>query len=168
MKKGLNYFLRKFLKLLPDFSLPYLTTKIYRLIGYNIHKSVRLFSSVEILGEINLSIGHDTFIGANTFISGGDSNISIGEKCDISSNVQIISGTHKIDFKGERVAGKGYSKDIVIGDGVWICAGAIILGGVTIGDMAIIAAGAVVNKDVEAYTIVGGNPAREIRRYVRE
>jgi acetyltransferase-like isoleucine patch superfamily enzyme len=55
-------------------------------------------------------------------------------------------------------------KDIIIGDGVWIGYGAIILPGVKIGKKAIIAAGAIVTKDVADYTIVGGNPAREIRK----
>ena len=108
---------------------------------------------------------NDNFIGGETYIAGGDSKIYIGDFCDISNRVQIISGTHNIDLTGKRIAGKGYSKDIMIGNGVWIGAGAIILGGVTIHDKAIIAAGSLVNKDVESYTMVGGVPAKKIKNY---
>ena len=55
-------------------------------------------------------------------------------------------------------------KDIIVGNDIWIGAGAVILPGVRIGDGAIVAAGAVATKDVAAYTIVGGAPARFIKR----
>jgi acetyltransferase-like isoleucine patch superfamily enzyme len=54
-------------------------------------------------------------------------------------------------------------KPIVIERGVWIAAGAIIIGGVTVGEYSVVAAGSVVTKDVPANTFVGGNPARAIR-----
>lgn len=53
---------------------------------------------------------------------------------------------------------------ITIGNNVWIGSNAVILSGVTIGDWAVVAAGAVVSKDVEPYTVVGGIPARVIRK----
>ena len=56
-----------------------------------------------------------------------------------------------------------YSKPIIIKDGVWIAAGAIILPGITIEENSVIAAGAIVTKDVPANTIVAGNPARKIK-----
>lgn len=165
MIKIINHFLRLLLKVFPEYTFKYLTARIYRVMGYkSISSKARIFSSVKILGEVDVVIGEDTFIGADTFIGGGNCKISIGKNCDISSNVQIIGGTHEIDVLGDRIAGKGYSEDIIIGDGVWVCAGAKILGGVTIGEKAIIAAGSVVNKDVESYTIVGGVPAKFIRK----
>ena len=58
----------------------------------------------------------------------------------------------------------GISKgDVVIGNDVWICANAIILSGVTIGDGAVIANGAIVTRDVEPYSVVAGNPAKHIK-----
>lgn len=57
--------------------------------------------------------------------------------------------------------------DIIIDDDVWIGAGAIILTGVTIGKGSVIAAGSIVTKDVEPYTIVGGNPAKLIKKRVK-
>lgn len=56
-----------------------------------------------------------------------------------------------------------YPKPIHIGKGVWIGAEAVILGGVTVGDWAVVAAGAVVTKDVPPYTVVGGIPAKKIK-----
>jgi acetyltransferase-like isoleucine patch superfamily enzyme len=56
----------------------------------------------------------------------------------------------------------------VIGNNVWIAAGATVIGGVTIGDHAVVAAGSVVTKDVPADTLVGGNPARVIRSIAGE
>lgn len=57
---------------------------------------------------------------------------------------------------------KGHDLKVVVGDDVWIGYGAIILSGVTIGEGAVVASGAVVTKDVEAYMVVGGNPAKPI------
>lgn len=143
---------------------PRLNVILNRLLGYKLDMTARIYSSVQILGAISVSIGARTFIGHETRITGGGAKISIGSDCDISDRVSIVCGTHEIDAEGARSAGKGIGKDIIIGDGVWIGYGAIILPGVKIGKKAIIAAGAIVNKDVADYTIAGGNPAREIRK----
>jgi maltose O-acetyltransferase len=132
------------------------------LLGYHLDKTVRIYSSVQIRGAINVKIGAQTFIGHETIITGGAASITICNDCDISDRVSIVCGTHEIDSQGARIAGKGIGADIIIEDGVWVGYGAIILPGVTIGKKSIIAAGSVVNKNVPAYTIVGGNPAREI------
>jgi hypothetical protein len=58
----------------------------------------------------------------------------------------------------------GFSRgDVVIGNDVWVCSNSIVLSGVSIGDGAVIAAGAVVTRDVEPYSIVAGNPAKHIK-----
>ncbi|WP_425610133.1 acyltransferase [Vibrio splendidus] len=95
----------------------------------------------------------------------GSSNttVTIGSNCDISTRVVIVTGTHQIDIKGKHTAGKGVGKDVVIKDGVWVGINATILPGVTIGEKSIIAAGAVVTKDVPPFTVVGGVPAAFIR-----
>ena len=159
------YFIRLFIKILPDFKFPRLTVKLFIFLGYKINITARISNTCIFNGNADLIIGDDTYIGHHTLITGGKSIIRIGNKCDISSNVTIISGSHNIDPNGERIAGKGFSKDITIKNGVWVGAGSIILGGVTIGEKSIIAAGAVVTKDVPAYTIVGGNPAKPIKFY---
>ena len=79
----------------------------------------------------------------------------------IGPNVSIITAGHPLEPSQRRAAAIG--KPIVIERGVWIAAGAIIIGGVTVGEYSVVAAGSVVTKDVPANTLVGGNPARVIR-----
>jgi len=89
--------------------------------------------------------------------------VSIGNYCDISDNVHFVTGTHEIATSGNHRAGKGYSKNIVVGDGVWIGYNSLILPGVTIGDKAIIGAGTIVHKQVPPNVVVAGNPMKLIR-----
>ena len=161
----LKHFFRSLLLLLPPLSFYKLNRYLFCKLGYQIHPKVRISSKARLLGNINLEIGKDTFIGHYTLIIGGDSSIIIGEDCDVSSNVTIVSGTHKLDPEGRRIAGEGIGEDIVIGNGVWIGACATILPGVNIGNKAVIAAGSIVTKNVTPYTIVAGNPAEPIKKY---
>lgn len=163
IKKFKNVFLRLFLKLLPLCSFPKLNSWTYRQMGFQVAKDARVFSSVQIFGNINVEIGSDTFIGHESIITGGMATVKIGSFCDISDRVSIFCGTHQIDNHGIRAAGKGIGQNIIIGNGVWIGYGALILPGVTIGNKVIIAAGSVVHKDVADNTIVGGNPIKIIR-----
>lgn len=115
----------------------------------------------------NIKIGKYTILNERAELLGNHkSDIIIGKYCSIAPEVVIQSTNHKIDgistydFKEEPIT-KG---DIVIGNDVWIGRRAIILSGVKIGDGAVIGAGAVVTKDVEPYSIVGGVPAKEIKK----
>nr|WP_236017568.1 DapH/DapD/GlmU-related protein [Roseivirga sp. E12] len=82
----------------------------------------------------------------------------------IGYGTQILSSKHKIPIDGDKVFYSGHEgKPIVIKNDVWIGANCIILAGVTIGQGAIVASGSVVTKDVRAYTVVGGVPAKLIR-----
>ena len=102
----------------------------------------------------------------------------IGKFTSMAQNVQIVLGNHRPEFAttypfftlsgewpgaGEIALDHGTRGPVVIGNDVWICASAIIMSGLTIGDGAVLAAGAVVTKDVPPYAIVAGNPARIIR-----
>lgn len=145
-------------------------TRLYRLkrwilnsAGATIGDNARIVSSAKFFITGNLTIGDNTFIGHQVLIVGGEANVVIGENCDIAPNVLLASGTHKIELNSNRVAGKGYSLPIIIGDGSWVCAGAIILGGTTIGNYSIVAAGTVVKGDFPPYSLIAGVPARVIR-----
>jgi acetyltransferase-like isoleucine patch superfamily enzyme len=119
-------------------------------------------------------VGKKTYGGLNVVdFSPLDTKLRIGSYCSISPGVQfLLGGEHQINsistypfkvkcFDYDREAGsKG---DIIVGDDVWIGTNAIICSGVKIGQGAILAAGAVVTKDVEPYAIVGGNPATIIK-----
>jgi len=114
---------------------------------------------------------------ANTLFNLSSGNVYIGDYTIFGQNVMVLTGRHKY-FDGQRaglqdvidglswgggekeVPTSGY--DIYIGRGTWVASGAIITGGVKIGDSVIVAANAVVTKDVPSYAIVGGVPARII------
>lgn len=168
MKKIYNSFLRFILKSLPLIYFPRINIFIFNLLGFNIHKSCRIYSSVQIFGDIKVNISNNTFIGNESVITGGASgNITIGNNCDISDRVSIFCGTHEIatnKYNLIKIAGKGISKNITIGNGVWIGYGSLILPGVNIGNFSIIAAGTVVNKSVPEYCLAAGNPMKIIRK----
>lgn len=110
-----------------------------------------------------VQIGEYTQINPFTVIYGG-SGVYIGNDVMIAPHCMIASGNH--DFKQIakpiRHAGNLSEGPIVIEDGVWIGANCTITDGVTIGHDAVVAAGSVVTKDVAAYDIVGGIPAKKI------
>ncbi len=108
-----------------------------------------------------LVIGHGTNVNGLSKILVGES-VRIGAGCTLSWNCQILDHDfHAITVDGRERAS---SAPVVLGDRVWVGTGAIILKGVRIGSDAVIAAGAVVSRDVEPNTVVGGSPARPLGR----
>lgn len=138
--------------------------KLLRWSGAQIGHNVRVCSSTRILGVGALYIGDDVWVGPESFIMSGEgSSVRIGNCVDIAPCVYISTGSHDIDTKGAHVAGAGWNKTIVIGDGSWICAGAKIFPGVDIGCKSVIAAGAVVLNSVPRSVVAGGVPAKILR-----
>jgi maltose O-acetyltransferase len=89
--------------------------------------------------------------------------IRIGDNCLIAPGVHIYTATHPLNTN-TRVSGAEYGKTVKIGDHVWIGGRAIINPGVNIGNKVVIASGSVVTKDVPDHVVVGGNPAKIIKR----
>lgn len=89
--------------------------------------------------------------------------IQIGDNCFVAPGVHIYTATHPINAN-ERISGAEYGISVNIGDNVWIGGRAIINPGVKIGNNVVIASGAVVTKDVPDNVVVGGNPAKLIKR----
>lgn len=109
-----------------------------------------------------VSIGPNTYMNSSTRFGCQDDLITIGADCLIGPRVSFETGGHNLHHDEQH--GRGFfTKPIVVKDRVWIGAGVIVLQGVTIGEGAVVAAGAVVHHDVEAYTVVGGLPARKIK-----
>lgn len=106
-------------------------------------------------------IGSRTTIGFYTFIYASE-KITIGNDCSIAPFVYIVDSDHKTKRSLKLNQQSNITSKITIGDDVWIGTGSKILKGVNIGNGAIIAAGSVVNKDVEPYSIVGGIPIKTI------
>ena len=119
--------------------------------------------NVVVLKGGRLRIGNYTYMNASTIQCA--KSITIGCNCAIGNNV-LIQDTDFHVVLDEKGMAKPIYKPIVIGDHVWVCDKATILKGVTIGDGAIIAAGAVVTKDVPARCLVAGNPAQVVRENV--
>jgi acetyltransferase-like isoleucine patch superfamily enzyme len=124
----------------------------------------RIWSNI---GTTQLSTGPRALIdiGENTFINSGAiitsrRHIRIGKNCHIANQVIMMDD----DFHDVYARGSKSGKEaIIVGDNVWIATRAMILKGVTIGEGAVVAAGAVVTKDVAPYTLVGGVPARVLK-----
>lgn len=123
----------------------------------------------------DVNVGNYSYGILNVVSHNSGSKLTIGSFCSIASNVTfVLNGEHKTDclstfpFKAhclkKHIPEAGSKGDIIIDDDVWIGTGATIMSGVHVKKGAVIAAGAVVVRDVEAYSIVGGVPARIIRK----
>ncbi len=108
----------------------------------------------------NILFGKNVFINSNCHFQ-DQGGITIGDGVMIGHNVVLATATHDLAPSKSR---KLHYKPIVIDENAWIGSNAVILQGVTIGKWAVVAAGAVVTKDVEPYTVVGGIPAKFIRK----
>jgi maltose O-acetyltransferase len=130
-----------------------------KLSGTFINKNAKFSGRSWIYGRGKLTIEKNTWLSPGVvFYTHIDSEIFIGKNCDIGPDVKFIIGSHEIG-PSKRRAGKGTSNPIIIHEGCWIGANAIILEGVTVGKGSIIAAGAVVNKDIKENILVAGVPS---------
>jgi acetyltransferase-like isoleucine patch superfamily enzyme len=101
----------------------------------------------------------------NAFFNVSSGRVQVGEEVMFGNNVSILTGRHDPEKTGaERQAWPSTGGDIVIKKGAWIASHAVVLGPCVIGEHAVVAAGAVVNRDVPAWTMVGGVPAKFIRK----
>ncbi|MFZ5932925.1 MAG: acyltransferase [Patescibacteria group bacterium] len=129
----------------------------YVLAGIQMGKKAVIHMWASFFEPKNISIGEGTIIGDHAFLD-GRAPLAIGKHVDIASSVMIYNSEHDLtreDFSA-------IEEPVEIGDYVFIGPRAIILPGVKIGKGAVIAAGAVVTKDVPDFAIVGGVPAKVI------
>lgn len=130
---------------------------VFRLVGVKIGKGSVIHMGAKFFSPSGVVIGKDTIIGANVFLD-GRAKLTIGDHVDMASEVMIYNSEHDMNDP----AFGATEETVEIGDYVFIGPRAIILPGVKIGKGAIVAAGAVVTKDVSDFAIVGGVPARVI------
>ena len=143
------------------------------------------FFSNKITSPQNITIGSNFQSGGNLYLYGHDGEISIGDNCSwgtniqigasegsiyigndvqIASNVVIRAADHAYENPDKLIIDQGYkSGRIIIENDVWICSNCVILKNVRIGKGSVIAAGAVVTKDVEPFSVVAGIPAKKIK-----
>ena len=134
---------------------------LLRLFGAKIGRDTHIYSSATIYMPWNLSIGDQSSVGEHAYIY-NLGKITIGNRTSISQRAHLCAGTH--DFTDPALP--LLKPPIVIEDQAWICADSFVGPGVTIGVGAIVGARAVVVKNVKAWTIVAGNPARYIKMRV--
>lgn len=110
----------------------------------------------------NINIGKNVYMNYNCCILDG-TTVTIGDNCMFGPNVQIYTATHPLEYKA-RNSGKEFSKPITIGNNVWIGGNATICPGVTLGNNVVVGAGAVVTKNFGDDVLIGGNPAKIIKK----
>lgn len=118
--------------------------------------------------NIRFDYGYNTYVGAN-FYANFDctildvSTVTIGDNCMLAPGVHIYTATHPLD-PTERNSGKEFAKPVKIGNNCWIGGRAVINPGVTLGDNVVVASGAIVTKSFPDNVVIGGNPARILKK----
>ena len=127
--------------------------------------------SSDFKGLENLSIGDGTSIPKGATFYCTKAPLTIGKKVIFGPKPTIITGDHRIDIQGKYIIDitddeklPENDQPVTIEDGCWIGANVTILKGVTLGHDSVVAAGSVVTKSCEPYSIIGGVPAKLIRR----
>lgn len=132
---------------------------ILKMFGAHVEWNCSINSHAVIVDPWNLTMGGLSSIDEDCCIR-CRGKVTIGERCCISRGVDLLTGSHNISS----VHFEMVTAPIVIGDNVWIATKSIISKGVTIGEGAVVAAASNVIKDVEPWSIVGGNPAKFIKK----
>lgn len=135
--------------------------------GVSIGKSARIECYEEYAGETlkpRIIISSNTVI-ENRFSALVSSNLTIGKRCLIASDVLITTENHGTDPRTTYYNQKLISKDVSIGNNCWIGEKAIILPGVHLGNNVVVGAGSIVTKSFPSNVIIAGNPARIIKTY---
>ena len=134
------------------------------LFGYDVPSSLRVFPPFYTDFGKNIAIGENVFINACCHFQ-DHGGVVIGDGCQIGHNVVFATLNHGLSPEDRKHT---YPAPIVLGRNVWVGSNSTILQGVTIGDNAVVAAGAVVTKDVPANVVVGGVPAKIIKKITTE
>lgn len=132
-----------------------------RAFGANISMSASIHPSAKIDYPWRLTMGDRSSLGQNSWAYCLN-DITIGENTCIGNDVYLQTGSHDITSPNFRLV----TKPITIGDGVWVATGSTVLPGITLGDMTVVGASSVVVKSTETYDVIGGNPAKFIKKRI--
>lgn len=137
-----------------------------RLQGAKIGKSITYYPGIRINPCRRLKLGDHVDLAWGVIITTGG-NVEIGDRTLIGYRTIISSANHIIPNDKGHIFGAGHDrKKVIIENDVWVGGNCTIVAGVTIGEGAVVAAGSVVSKDVEPFTIVGGIPAKLLRKRI--
>ena len=153
-------------KFLPPSKGNNLKCKLLRWCGAKVGKNVEIMSSAKILGNMDLEIGDNVFIGHEALIMGPiGSKITIADYAKVGSRVILVTGYHRFEPDGNCILGDGMCADIMLGRGCVVDTRSIVYPGKKVGTMAYVTAGSIVTHDVPDYTRVAGVPAREMKKF---
>ena len=125
-------------------------------------ENVRIYGGITVMGAQCISIGDNCTINKYTFMTATkDAPLIIGNNVRISPNVILLTSSLQYDEKGPRIH---FAKGVVIENNVWLGCGSTVLPGIHIGQNSVVGAGSVVTKDIPPDSVVGGVPARVIKR----
>lgn len=168
MKNLIVGIIGRMISVLRKIHIRYYRAKLYADLGAIGYKS-SISYPCEIVGSKNIYIGDNVSIRSNSMMSACNAKIVIKDWTIIAPYLYISTGNHMMtpgkytgSIKNEE-KDKEYDKDVIINEDVWIAAKVTILMGVNVGRGSVIAAGALVNKDVLPYSVVGGVPAKFIK-----
>lgn len=130
--------------------------------GFKIGDNTKIIGPLYV--SANLEVGNNSWLGKN-FEAQGNGTIRIGNDCSIAPNVIISTGNHDIGSSQHR-AGRPYNSNISIGNGTWVCVNSTIVNDCTIGQGCVIAAGSVVTKSCPDNCLIGGVPAKVIKKLI--
>lgn len=149
------------------FTPPYLTifrksrVLLLRLFGANIEWSASIHPTAKIDYPWNLTMGRLSSLGEKSWAY-AMSPITIGEKTCIGKDTYLLTGSHNISSNRFELM----IKPITIGDCCWLTTGVTVLQGCHIGDYSVVAANSTVTKNMEPWSVVGGNPAKFIKKRI--
>ena len=151
--------------LLPPYVGSRLRTHLFRATGFSIGDGTVMWGMPTILGDgkiyQRLRIGRECWINVGCLFD-VNAEIVLGDRVALGQEVMILTNSHCIGDRSRR-AGSLKAKPIYVGEGAWLSTRCTLLPGVTIGEGAVVAAGAVVTKAVPPNVLVGGVPARVLR-----
>lgn len=135
--------------------------KLYKPFLKNCGDNFKVASQAFIFNPNGLSVGNHVYIGFNTYLGQGD--ITLEDEVLIGNCASFTGSNHTKKGSSYRFGGFE-TKEVIVKRGAWIAGNSSIMAGVTIGEGALVAAGAVVTKDVPAHSTVGGVPAKVIKK----
>jgi acetyltransferase-like isoleucine patch superfamily enzyme len=138
---------------------------LYKCSGLRLGQRTVIHKGLEIRAPKSISIGTGTVVGFDCILDGrGPGGITIGENVTLSSQAAVWTGQH--DYRARDFSSVG--APVKIGDHAWLSFRCTVLPGVTIGEGAVVAAGAVVTKDVPPYAVMAGVPAVQVAERPRD
>lgn len=157
-----------FLAVTPPFVSGFVRGKLYRLAGLDVDRTAFIMGNVTLIGGTrshhrNVKLGKDTIISTNVTIN-SDASVVIGDNVTIGPYVKLYTSSHDLGPGSRRCIVTVVARPIVIETGCWLAVGATVLPGVIIGHGSVIAAGAVVDKDVPPDSFVQGVPGVVVRK----